>query len=345
MSDDKNVSKFFTRRRIFFVLLLCVALSAWLFYREFSKSPVDWSLISFNANSILFLLLACLMMLFRDLAYMVRIRLLTGKMLSWKQSFNVILLWEFASAVSPGVVGGSAVAMFILRKEKIPLGKSTALVIITAIMDNLFYIVFIPLLFLFIPVSTLFPEDMEAISRGGMAVFWIGFSIIIGINLLLFASIFIFPKLIGSILKTIFRLPFLKKRKEKAEKVGHDVAIASQELKGKTFSFWAKIFLATIWSWTSRYLVINFILLAFIETGMMDQLIILGRQLVMWLIMILPTTPGASGIAEYLFGQMLGDFVRNGALALSLAFVWRLISYYPYLIIGSILLPRWLSRS
>jgi glycosyltransferase 2 family protein len=80
------------------------------------------------------------MMVFRDLAYMVRIRMLTNRQLSWKQSMNVILVWEFASALTPGVVGGSAVAMFILQREKIALGKSTAIVLVTAILDNFFYI-------------------------------------------------------------------------------------------------------------------------------------------------------------------------------------------------------------
>jgi glycosyltransferase 2 family protein len=344
MSDEKDVSKLLSRRRIFIVLLICAGLSGWLFYREFSQSDVDWNLISFTPASALFLFLAVLMMAFRDLAYMVRIRILTEKILSWRQCFRVIFLWEFASAVTPGVVGGSAVAMFILRREGIPLGKSTALVIITAIMDNLFYIVFIPLLFLFIPVTTLLPEHLDNIREGGLTIFWIGFGLILAINLLLFASVFIFPNLVGNILLFIFRLPFLKSRKDKAEKVGSDVSIASAELKGKSFFFWLKIFGATVWSWTSRYLVINFVLLAFVETGLMDQLIILGRQLVMWLVLIVTPTPGGTGMAEFLFGELLADFIKNGALALSLAFVWRLISYYPYLIIGSIILPRWLGK-
>lgn len=344
MTENQQASKLFSRKRLLIVLVICLSLSAFLFYNEFSKNKIDWSLINFTPLSVLFLFLAIIMMVFRDLAYMVRIRLLTKKVLSWKQSFNVIMLWEFASAVTPGVVGGSAVAMFILEKEKIPLGKSTALVIITAIMDNLFYIFLIPIIFLFIPISVLFPMGMQNVAEGGLIVFWIGFSVIIGINILLFTSVFIFPKLIGNILRAIFKLPFLKRRKDKAEKVGNDIVIASQELKGKPFFFWIKIFLTTIWSWTSRYLVINFILLAFIEIGLLDHLIILGRQLVMWLIMILPTSPGSAGIAEYLFGELFSDYIRNGALALSLAFLWRLISYYPYLIIGTIILPRWLAR-
>jgi len=344
MSTNQQASKLFSRRRLLIVLVICFSLSAFLFYNEFSKSKINWSLIRVTPLSALFLFLACVMMVFRDLAYMVRIRLLTEKVLSWKQSFNVIMLWEFASAITPGVVGGSAVAMFILEKEKIPLGKSTALVLITAIMDNFFYIFLIPTIFIFIPVSVLFPIELKNIQDSGLLLFWIGFGLIIGINILLFSSIFIFPKLIGNILRIIFKLPFLKRRKDKAEKFGNDILIASHELKGKPFFFWVKIFLVTIWSWTSRYLVINFILLAFIEIGLLDHLIILGRQLVMWLVMILPASPGSAGIAEYLFSELFSDYIRNGALALSLAFLWRLISYYPYLIIGTVILPRWMAR-
>lgn len=344
MNQDKSVSSLLSYRRIFIVLLICVGISVYLFFNEYSKSKIDWSVVNFTWNSLLFILLAFVMMVFRDLAYMVRIRILTDKILSWRQSVNVILIWEFASAVTPGVVGGAAVAMFILQKEKIPLGKSTALVIITAILDNFFYVLMLPLLFLFISSDALLPNNLASIKEGGMAVFWIGYIIIAGINLFLISGIFIWPKMIGKIAITVYKLPFLKKRKSKAEQFAADIETASNELKGKSIFFWLKLFLVTVWSWTSRYLVINFVLLAFIELGLFDHLVILGRQLVMWLVMLVTPTPGGSGMAEYLFGQLLSDFIANGSLALSLAFVWRLISYYPYLIIGSIVLPRWMGR-
>jgi glycosyltransferase 2 family protein len=345
MDTKENASGFLSYRRILIVLLICLGLSAFLFYNEYSKSTIDWSLISFTPLSVVFLLLACLMMVFRDLAYMFRIRMVTDKMLSWKQSFNVIMLWEFASAVTPGVVGGAAVAMFILEREKIPLGKSTAFVIITTILDNFFYILLLPVLFLFIASEALFPVGMESIREGGMIFFWIGYSILAAVNCLLLISVFVYPKLFGNLAKFIYRLPFLKKRMHKAEKFARDIETASIELRGKSFPFWLKLMGVTIWSWTSRYLVINFVLLAFIDLGLFENAIILGRQLVMWLVMILPSTPGGTGIAEYLFSTMLSDFITNGTLALSLAFLWRLISYYPYLLIGTILLPGWLQKS
>ena len=63
----------------------------------------------------------------------------------------------------------------------------------------------------------------------------------------------------------------------------------------------------------------------------------------MWVIMLISPTPGGSGIAEYIFGGFLGEFIPIG-MAPAMALLWRLISYYSYLIIGAILLPIWVRR-
>ncbi len=142
--------------------------------------------ISWNSSTFFWLFLALLGMVGRDLGYMLRIRILTKKQLSWRQSFHVIMLWEFASALAPGVMSGATVAMFILNREKIALGRATAIVILTAFLDNLFYVVIIPLLFLFIPAGKLFPNTGN---ESMMAVFWTGFFIFAVLCLVLFSSI------------------------------------------------------------------------------------------------------------------------------------------------------------
>ena len=50
---------------------------------------------------------------------------------------------------------------------------------------------------------------------------------------------------------------------------------------------------------------------------------------------------GGSGLAEFMFTDFLGEFIPNG-LSASMGLLWRLISYYPYLFIGAIILPRWI---
>ena len=300
---------------------------------------IQWTVSTFG-----WVFIAVLFTCFRDFFYMIRIRLLTQKKLSWKASFYVIMIWEFASALSPGVVGGAAVAMFILNREKIPFGKATAIVIITAFMDNLFFIVMIPIVFLFVNNHDLFPSEISS-SLPLMWVFWIGFSVILFVCIFLYLTLFWFPHLASKTLLVIFSLPFLKRWKFIAREWGKDIELAAKEFKAKPRSFWLKTFLSTFGSWVSRYLVINALLNAFIELGFIDNVKILGHQFVLWLFMLISPTPGGSGIAEFAFGELLSSFTSSALLLGVLALIWRLISYFPYLFIGSILLPVWIRRT
>jgi len=64
----------------------------------------------------------------------------------------------------------------------------------------------------------------------------------------------------------------------------------------------------------------------------------------MWLILLMSPTPGGTGVAEFAFEGFLTDFIPLG-LAASLAILWRFISYWPYIFIGVIVLPKWLKRT
>ncbi len=297
--------------------------------------------ISWNSNTFFWIFLALLGMVGRDIGYMLRIRILTKKQLTWTQSFHVIMLWEFASALAPGVMSGATVAMFILNREKIALGKATAIVILTAFLDNLFYVIVIPLLFLFIPASKLFPdtgnESMEI-------VFWTGFSVFTLLCLALFSSIVLYHRLVFRILTFFTRIPFLKRFRTGAEKTGNDVSATALELRKEPFSFWLKAFGATVFSWSSRFLVINFIMQAFLSLGFLQQVQIFSKQFVLWMFLRISPTPGGSGVAEWAFGELLSEFSTSVILLGTMAVLWRLISYFPYLLIGSVILPRWLSK-
>jgi hypothetical protein len=70
---------------------------------------------------------------------MLRLRILSDKKLSWRQSLEISLLWEFASAISPSVIGGTAVALVIMAQEKLETGRTTAIVLITSFLDEVFF--------------------------------------------------------------------------------------------------------------------------------------------------------------------------------------------------------------
>jgi uncharacterized protein (TIRG00374 family) len=345
MNQKTEIRQVFSKKRIYLAIFFCFSIVGFIYWRELTNHRGEYQSLNWTGKA--FLLLSCglLMMVFRDLAYIIRIRLLTDKKLSWKQAFQVIMLWEFASALSPGVVGGSAAALFILEKEKIPLGKSTALVIITLILDHHFYVIIIPLVFIFVDLQAIFPTDL-AWMRSGLFWFWIAYGVLFTITLILALSVFYSPKIIASLVHLIYKLPFLRKRKANANKFSADIEIASHALQKKPAWFWLQLFGTTVWSWVSRFLVLNFVLYAFIELQLMDHLIILTRQLLMWLALLVSPTPGGSGMAEFAFSKLFADYVRSGAgySAIGLALIWRTLSYYPYLLIGSIVLPIWLRR-
>ncbi len=297
--------------------------------------------ISWSGTTFFWIFLALLGMVGRDLGYIIRIRILTKKQLTWTQAFHVIMLWEFASALAPGVMSGATVAMFILNREKIALGRATAIVILTAFLDNLFYVVVIPLLFLFIPADQLFPSTGN---ESMMTIFWTGFSIFALLCIVLFSSIVLYPKLVFHILTFFTRIPFLKRFQKGAEKTGNDVSETAVQMKREPFSFWLKAFGATVFSWSSRFLVINFIMQAFLSLGFLQQVQIFSKQFVLWMFLRISPTPGGSGVAEWAFGELLSEFSTSIILLGTMAVLWRLISYFPYLIIGSIILPRWLSK-
>ncbi len=345
VNEDTIIKNAFSWWKISLAIFFGISVASWMLYRSLANQHFSdiFSEINWSTNSWFWLFAAIICMVGRDYFYMLRIKILTKNQLSWKKSFHVIMLWEFASALAPGVMSGATVAMFILNREKIPMGRATAIIIITALMDNLFYVLLIPFVFLFINQEFLFPNDLQG-SSSVQWVFWIGFTIKVILCAFLFSSIFLVPKLTSNFISGLFKIPFLKRWQSKAIKTSEEIEISSEELKNEPKIFWIKALFATFASWTCRYLVINCILNAFINLSLINNIQILGKQLVLWLLMMVSPTPGGSGVAEFAFGELLAPFSNSLLLITFLAILWRLISYFPYLFIGAIILPKWLKK-
>ena len=332
-------------KRILLVIALGLGAASWMLYSSWDGEQL--SNMTWTGEVALWLGLALVMMAIRDLAYMFRIRVLTGGELTWRKAFDVIFLWEFASAITPSVVGGTPIAVFLVNKEGYSIGKASTLVMVTALLDEVFFVTMVPLVYFLIGESNLFVTSPEGFSMFGLdaaigVVFWVSYSIILFYSIFLSYGLFFNPNGIKSILVGIFRLPFLRRWKSGAQRVGEEIIGASTELKTKPKSYWFKALGATYFSWTARYLVVNFLILA-VAAGALDHFLIYGRQLIMWVIMLISPTPGGSGLAELAFSRYLNEFILPGFDGV-LALVWRLISYFPYIFIGVIILPRWIQR-
>ncbi|MDD2489507.1 MAG: lysylphosphatidylglycerol synthase transmembrane domain-containing protein [Bacteroidales bacterium] len=312
---------------------------------DYQKDILKHIVKNWTWSSTICLLVAMFFAVMRDLMYMYRIRFLSDNQLSWKQSFQIIMIWEFSSAITPTVVGGSAVAFFIVSMEGIGVARSTAIVMITALLDELFYIIIAPLTILFVGANIAFIHDFDfnvfGFEFGVITVFFIGYSFMCLLTIIILLAIFIYPKAFKNLLYYLSTKKMFSKTQAKLQKIGDDVITSSIEFKGKSFLFWIKAYLITISSWISRFLVVNFLILAFTSYG--DQLLIFARQLVMWIILCISPTPGSSGIAEFAFPVFFKEFIPLG-LGSTLSVLWRLFTYYPYIILGLIVLPIWTKR-
>lgn len=343
IDSGKKILNALKPSRIILPIGIGLSVAAYLLFKNFDAD--QFSFLQWSAAAGMWIFISLLMMVIRDFAYIIRLKLLTDGKLSWRQAFEVIMLWEFSSAISPSVVGGTAPAIYFLFKEKLSAGKSTAVVLAAIFLDELFFILAIPILLLIFG-NTIFPsQDLIRFSQLKY-YFWVGYGLIFIYTALLGYAIFINPYIIKALFKWLFRFPLIKRWQEKVCLLADQLIETSKWFKTKSFSFWLKSFAATFVSWTGRYWVVNFMFMAFFieNLGWREHFLIYARQLSMWILLLVSPTPGGSGLAELFFDDFLGDFIPNVSWIIPMALLWRLISYYPYLFIGAIILPRWVNR-
>ncbi|MDE7381754.1 MAG: flippase-like domain-containing protein, partial [Muribaculaceae bacterium] len=175
--------------------------------------------------------------------------------------------------------------------------------------------------------------------------FWIVYDFLFLWTLLLYLGVIWRPQLIRKTLMKIFKFKLLRRWEGGIDSLTQNMISTSAELKSKPFKFWMEVFGATALSWTSRYLVVNALFLGFLSSADPWQWVILARQFVIWVVLMVSPTPGGSGLSEWLFSEYYGDIVTSAGLALVMAVLWRIISYYVYLIIGAVIVPGWVKNS
>jgi len=312
-----------------------------LTYRD-TLRKVDWT-----GEASLFFGLAIVCLFIRLLGYIIRIRILSNGDFSWRQSTDIILLWEFASSLSPSVVGGSAVAIFFLNREGMNLGRSTALVMVTAMMDEFFYVVSVPLALLFMGSGQLFPDgwsrEIFGFTLSANGFFWLGYLFTFALLVVLTYAVLINPRGFRYLLIKVFSISFLRRWRHRIIEWGDDLMTTSRALKAEGGLYWAKGIAATFLSWGARFTLLNCLLLMVVAE--IEPILSYAKQLVMWMIMLISPTPGSSGVAEFAFYEFFGGSVVPITLVGLLAILWRLLTYFPYIFAGVIILPRWLQRT
>ena len=340
--DSKKILETLNPRKVWIPILIGLGIVLYLFFSD-PNITVDQLTLIADAKTIP-VLIALFVFLSRFAGYIYRIKVITDNAVSWSGSMYIIILWEFASAITPSVVGGTAVAVFILWKEKIPLGKALSYVMLTAIFDNLFFVIAAPITLL-LGIDTIFPVALtegHILENSLFYIFILSYILIATYTFFMAFALFINPRLVKWFLIKLTSVKWLRRWRHAAYERGTEMMTASEQIKGKTKSYWLKIILSTIFVWSSRYLMLNSLIAAFTPVTAYEHLVIFGKQIILWVIMLISPTPGSSGTAEYFFPFFFSDILQQFTFIVNL--LWRIFTYYPYLLLGAIFLPKWLRR-
>lgn len=341
--EEEKVLNSVKSSRIILPIIIGLGVVGYLIWSQWDAAA--FGKIHWGFNTIFWLVMAIFCYLIRHVLYAWRMRILSMKAFTWKKCMELIVLWEFSSSVSPTSVGGSAVALFFLAQEKISSARAVSIVMYSLVVDTLYFIITLPLLFIVFGPVVLRPDSTSFSDLGGIGITFISliaFMIIYG--LIFFYGLFINPVHIKTFLLWLSNRKLLSRFSENLHETAVGVVAASDDLKTKDWKFHLATIVSTFGAWVTRFLGLYFIIIALVSGipgSLWSHILLLGRGEMMHSMIQFYPTPGGAGLTEITFGGFYSDFIPIG-IAFVVALVWRLVTYYPYLIAGAIVIPNWL---
>ncbi|MEM9917909.1 MAG: lysylphosphatidylglycerol synthase transmembrane domain-containing protein [Bacteroidota bacterium] len=342
--EQQEVLKSIRISRIILPVLIGLGVVIYLLWRQFD--PDDFANINWTQHTTFWIVASVVFLIIRHICYATRLRILSDRAFSWRKCVELIFIWEFSSAVSPTSVGGSAVALFVLAQEKLSTAKTTTLVVYTAVLDTIFFMSTLPVLFILFGPRIIRPGMSTLYDLDGWGYTFIGAYVFMAIyGVLFFYGLFVNPVAIKRLMVGITKLRFLRKYRHKSIELGNDIVTASQAMRRKRWPYHIGAFLSTAGAWSCRFFLLNCLIIAFVPSTPVNpaaQFELYGRLETMFVIMAFSPTPGGAGLAEIVFWGFLKDYVPQRGLALLVASLWRLLTYYLYLFAGAVVIPNWI---
>lgn len=344
--EQQEVLRSIRTSRIILPILIGIAVVVYLFFKEFN--PKDFNQIQWTSHAWFWIGISTSLLILRHIAYATRLRILSEGTFTWKKCVELIFIWEFSSAVTPTSVGGSAVAFFVLSQERLPAAKTATIVLYTVVLDTIFFVGTLPILLFFIGPKMIRPEltSWATIDIWGY-YFLLAYSLMATYGFLFYYGLFINPVQLKRFLVGMTKIRFLRKFRQKAVDLGNEMVIASKEMKRKKWQFHLGAFGATATAWSCRFLLLNCLIIALASNVSMDfwsQFGLYGRLETMFIVIAFSPTPGGAGFVEGLFYPFVVDYVSNATSATIIATIWRVMTYYSYLLIGAIIIPNWIRQ-
>lgn len=341
--ENRSVASRFKPSMVIWPILFGLVGVGFMLWREMRNGIPDEPL-ALNEHWWFFALLVVLFTLMKDFSGMYRLRVMSGAPLTFRQLFRIRMLYEFTSAVTPSAAGGSSLEVIFIHREGIKVSRATSMTILALFMDELLMIVFFPALLAVIPYGDLFTSE-GYFQYGYLWAFIIGYSMKFVWVTLLFIGLFFKPSVFVSIIGFVFRLKWLKRFRLRGLRTAIEMRQCAQEIRHESFGYWLRLALSTIGIWGFRFLIANAAIMIFNPLSFDANLMCFARQYILGIVCMIVPTPGGSGFAEVMFDDFLVGYISQKMSTVVIASIWRLFTYYYYLIVGVIILPQWLGRS
>lgn len=246
------------------------------------------------------------------------------------------IAWDFFAYVTPSTVGGGPFAsVFIARDREMPLGEATSVILFAMLLDQVSLALTIPVLLACAAFVDVFPAALGTVGAGALGLFFLGYTAWV----LVFAyGTLIRPQVLTWLVGGVLRIRWLRRFKGRALRVLSDLQQRSAMLRTQPLRFYAKGFGLTLVPWISRYLLAVFVIRS-VYSGA-DELLIFLRAAALNLGTLALPTPGGAGGAEGLYLLFFGPDVMPSALVAPTLLVWRLLSYYVFILAGLVITMR-----
>ncbi len=256
-----------------------------------------------------------------------------GYRVGFLYSLNLVFANMLVAAITPSQAGGEPVRVHELYRAGVKIGDATAIVITERILDGIVLGVG-GAFFMFVLGS-----EWQRIGSAFSYLMYISWIVITAFVILFIYSVKK-PDLLKRIIHAVsgrFTRKWESRKIEKfAQSIDREVDNFHQTLTdfmshGKGGLVSGVLFTALFWF--CEFIIVSFLLIGLGQPPIFVESLIV--QLVIALIMMIPLTPGGSGIAEIMFTSLYGLFVNSSILGI-LVVLWRSILFYFNILLGLI---------
>jgi uncharacterized protein (TIRG00374 family) len=282
----------------------------------------------------LFLLLAFMTHLLTMCFWALRIQKMSGSLgyrIGFFYSLNLVFANLLAAAVTPAQAGGEPVRIHELYKADVPLGDATAIVIMERVLDG---IALAGLAAFSMIVLTDQWKSLGTVSEVMVFITWI---FVAGCIFLFYLAI----RRPDVVKRVVNQCTLYLTKKWENKRVETLLARADKEIdnfQSTTIRFvhtakggllWGMLF--TLLYWVSEIITASLILIGLGQPPLILESFVI--QLILAILMMMPLTPGSSGIAEVGATSMYALFIPASIVGIFVV-IWRIVLYYFNIALG-----------